>query len=124
MIFYYWWIANLLDDTFESGIYLLKRYIKRFLFLKKQSSQLVQNCMIETRHFTGVFSSVLTIIFELLVILSVILLLLSIQFKITLITLAIILAIMLLYHKLVSKTFGRWGSIREEFGHKVTKITK
>ena len=77
--------------------------------------------MIETRHFTGVFSSVLTIIFELLVILSVILLLLSIQFKITLITLAIILAIMLLYHKLVSKTLGRWGSIREEFSTKSLK---
>ena len=124
LVFYYWWISKYTWNIYSSSSrYLLKKYLANdFYFFKKNDiSQLVQNVYIETKNFTGTFSSSLTIIFESLVLVSIIFILFSIQLKITLVTLFIFSIIMFAYHKLFSKTLGRWGSQRVEFGTKNLK---
>ena len=117
LIFYYWWISKFTWTTYSgSSNYLLKRYLSNnFVFFKKNSiSELVQNCYIETRNFTGAFSSALIIIFESLVLVSIILFLLSIQFKMTLFAMVTISILMFSYQKLFSKILEKWGSQRKK----------
>ena len=124
LIFYYWWISKFTWTTYSgSSNYLLKRYLSNnFVFFKKNSiSELVQNCYIETRNFTGAFSSALIIIFESLVLVSIILFLLSIQFKMTLFAMVTISILMFSYQKLFSKILEKWGSQRKKFSIKTLK---
>ena len=105
LVFYYWWISKFTWNIYSSSSkYLLKKYLSNnfYFFKKNDASQLVQNVYIETKNFTGTFSSVLTIIFEAFVLVSIVFLLFSIQFKITVVTLSIFSIIMLIYHKLFS----------------------
>ena len=121
LVFYYWWISKFTWNIYSSSSkYLLKKYLSNnfYFFKKNDASQLVQNVYIETKNFTGTFSSVLTIIFEAFVLVSIVFLLFSIQFKITVVTLSIFSIIMLIYHKLFSQTLGRWGTQRVEFSTK------
>ena len=78
-----------------ADIYLINILLMIFIFLKNDTSKLIQNVYIETKNFTGTFSSSLIIIFESLVLISIVCLLFSIQFKITLITLLIFFFIMI-----------------------------
>ena len=124
LVFYYWWISKFTWNIYSgSSRYLLNKYLSNnFYFFKKNNiSQLVQNVYIETKNFTGTFSSSLIIIFESSVLASIVFLLFSIQFKITLITLFIFFFIMILYHKLFSGRLGKWGSERVEFSTKSLK---
>ena len=124
LVFYYWWVSKFTWNIYSgSSRYLLNKYLANdfYFFKKNDTSKLVQNVYIETKNFTGTFSSSLIIIFESLVLISIVCLLFSIQFKITLITLLIFFFIMILYHKLFSGKLGKWGSERVEFSTKSLK---
>jgi len=118
LIFFAWWQNKFLQSVYiESSLFLLKKYLSNnySYFIKKNTSGLSQNVLIEAKNYSATVQLTLKIFLEIVIFAAIVFLLIYFQPKMTLAIIFLFSFVAIIYNKAVKNKLTFWGKERTKY---------